>query len=390
MGMYDYYASLAVPLAKRAFLTAFLLSAILAFGNFDLIYILSGAGGVPPPSIATLSVFAYSVFESGETAESFAAVIILAILVSVLAFLLIRLNQGGKGTPRRLPIPRIPARVFKGIIYVTAAAVFIFILFPIYWMFLTAFRPQSLDFVSPAILLPTKVTTDIFVQTAVAAIPYLVTTIAVSAVTMVVTVFIAAPAAYAVSRYGKRWLLMLSIYLYSVPSTSFVFGAFYIFSRTGLLNSWAALMLSYPIFTVPFAIWTMSNFYAELPRHYEEAAQVDGYSPLRSFYEIVMPLARPGLFATALISFVISWHLLLFPVVLSQSPYAFNFPPTGSYTVTQFAANFDPRSVGASVSNNVWVQLASSGLILSVPVIILAIFTQEYMLKGLYSGGVKG
>jgi multiple sugar transport system permease protein len=290
-------------------------------------------------------------------------------------------------------VPRIPDRLFRYSIYGISILIFIFILFPVYWMFLVAFRPQSLDFTSPPIVYPTQIMSNVFVQTAVQALPYIITTIVVCAITMLVTIALAAPAAYTISRHGRKWLLAASMYLYSVPSTTFVFGIFYMMSRLSLLNSWWALILTFPLFTIPFATWTMSNFYDSLPRHYEEAAQIDGYSPLRSFYEIVMPLARPGLFATALVSFIISWHLLLFPLVLSQTPYQFGFPfgtNVGSNTVTVFALNFDPTSVGASASNNVWVQLASAGLILSVPVIILSLFTQEYLLKGLYSGGTKG
>jgi ABC-type glycerol-3-phosphate transport system permease component len=392
MGMYDYYGTVAFPLAKGAVLVAFLMTMITAFGNFDLPYVLSGAGGIPPPTMATLAVFSYAeIFAQGLVAQGLAAAILLAGLVSILAFLLIRANRsGGKGGRIRIPLPRIPNSLFKYAIYLVSALTFLFILFPVYWMFIMAFRPQSLDFTSPPILYPGHFTAAVFSQTAVNAFPYIITTFFVALVTMGVTLGLAAPAAYSISRHGRKWLLYLSVYLYSVPSTTFVFGVFFMISRLNLLNTWWALMLTFPLFTVPFATWTLTNFYDSLPKHYEEAATVDGYSPIRSFFEIVMPLARPGLFATALVSFIISWHLLLFPLVLSQTAWNFGFPPLGSNTVTLYAINFDPRSVGGSVSNNVWVQLASAGLILSVPVIILSLFTQSYLLKGLYSGGSKG
>ena len=398
MGTFDYYGTQALPMAKGAILTAFLITLIIAFGNFDLPYILNGGLSY---SMATLPFIVwFYIFFQGFISQGEAAGIILAALVSVLAVLLIRVNTGKGGPRRRIPIPRIPNRLFAAVIYVVSAVTLVFEAFPVYWMFLVAFRPQSLDFVTPPVIVPTKIITDAFLTTAVQAEPYLITTFVVAVVSMVVTVFIAAPAAYSVSRHGRKWLLYLSIYLYSLPSTTFVFGVYSILSGTvfkgtilggfNLINSWFGLFLVYPVFTIPFTIWTMSNFYDSLPRHFEEAAQVDGYSPIKSFYEIVMPLARPGLFATALISFIISWHLLLFPLVLSQTPYNFNFPPTGSFTVTQFAANFDPQSLGASIGYNIWVQLASAGIILSIPVILLSLYTQSYLLKGLYSGGTKG
>ena len=388
MGMYDYYGTLALPMARTAILTAFLMTLILAFGNFDLPYLLNGGLSY---SMATLPFFVwFEIFYQNMVSQGLAAAVLLAALVSVLAFLLIRVNEGRKGQARRIPFPRLPNGPFRAAIYALSAATLVFIAFPVYWMFLMAFRPQSLDFVTPPILLPSKVTYDSFLATAVQSVPYLITTFVVAALVMLLTVALAAPAAYSVSRHGRRWLLVLSIYLYSLPSTVLVFGVYFIFSRLGLLNTWTALILSYPVFTVPFAIWTLSNFYDSIPRHFEEAAMVDGYSPIRSFYEIVMPLARPGLFATSLISFIISWHLLLFPLVLSQTPYNFNFPPTGSFTVTIFAANFDPQSLGATLGYDIWVQLASAGIILSLPVMVLSIYTQEYLLRGLYSGGIKG
>jgi multiple sugar transport system permease protein len=388
MGFYDYYGTQALPMAKGAILTAFLITLIIAFGNFDLPYILNGGLSY---SMATLPFIVwFYIFFQGFISQGLAAGIILAALVSIFAILLIRVNAGRGKAGRRIPFPRIPNRVFELVVYVVSAATLLFEIFPVYWMFLVAFRPQPLDFETPPIVVPTKLTADSFLTTAIQSEPYLITTFAVAIVAMVITVFIAAPAAYSISRYGSKWLLVLSIYLYSLPSTTFVFGVYYIFSRTNLLNTWLALFLVYPVFTIPFTIWTLSNFYDSLPRHFEEAATVDGYSPIRSFYEIVMPLARPGLFATALISFIISWHLLLFPLVLSQTPYMYNFPPTGSFTVTLFAANFDPESLGAAVGYNIWVQLASAGIILSIPVILLSLYTQSYLLKGLYSGGTKG
>jgi multiple sugar transport system permease protein len=388
MGSYDYYGTQALPMAKGAILTAFLITLIIAFGNFDLPYILNGGLSY---SMATLPFIVwFYIFFQGFISQGLAAGIILAALVSIFAILLIRVNAGRGRSGRRIPFPRIPNRLFEFVVYVVSAATLLFEVFPVYWMFLVAFRPQPLDFTTPPIVLPTKLTADGFLTTAVQSEPYLITTFAVAIVAMVITVFIAAPAAYSISRHGRKWLLVLSIYLYSLPSTTFVFGVYYIFSRANLLNTWLALFIVYPVFTIPFTIWTLSNFYDSLPRHFEEAAMVDGYSPIRSFYEIVMPLARPGLFATALISFIISWHLLLFPLVLSQTPYMYNFPPTGSFTVTLFAANFDPESLGVAVGYNIWVQLASAGIILSIPVILLSLYTQSYLLKGLYSGGTKG
>ncbi|MDG6935151.1 MAG: ABC transporter permease subunit [Nitrososphaerota archaeon] len=413
MGMWDYYSSIALPLAKGAIITAFLMTMILAFGDFDLPFILSGAGGVPPVTMATLVVFAYAeMFYENLTSQGLATAMVLALLVSIPGLLLVKVTlgsspikgEGGKEGSRRrrlrlptihlpsvrLHMPRLPDAPFRYFIYVICGLLSVFILFPIYWMFLLAFRPQSLDYLLPPIIYPTKIITDVFVSTVYQATPEIVTTLVVAGAVTLLTILLAAPAAYTIARDGRRSLLGLMIYVFSIPSIAFVFGTFYIISRLNLLNTWWGLILTEPLFTVPFVIWTMSNFYNSLPKHYEEAALVDGYSRIRSFFQIVMPLARPGLIAAGMVAFIFAWHLLLFPLVLSQTPFSFTFPPVGSNTVTTFAIMFDPDSTGGTLSNNVWVQLADSGIILALPVIVLSLIAQGYLLKGLYSGGVKG
>jgi len=410
MGMSDYYFSVALPLAKGAIITAFLMIMILAFGDFDLPYILSGAGGVPPIGMATLVVYAYAeMFYVGLSSQGIAAAICVALLASIPGLLLIRTTLGGskkEGGRSRLPswlhvrlpslhlqrpsLPRFPNAPFKYIIYVFCALAAVFILFPVYWMILVAFRPQSLDYLLPPVIYPTKIITDVFLSTVSQASPEIFTTLAVAGAVTLITVLLAAPAAYTIAREGRRTLLGIMIYVFSLPSIVFVYGAYYMIWHLRLLNTWTALILTEPLFTVPFVIWTMTNFYNSLPKQYEEAALVDGYSRIRSFFSIVMPLARPGLIAAGMVAFIFSWHLLLFPLVLSQTPWSFTFPPVGSNTVTTFAILFDPDSTGGTISNNVWTQLASSGIILAIPVIIMALIAQSYLLKGLYSGGTKG
>jgi len=410
MEMWDYYSSVALPLAKGAIITAFLMTLILAFGNFDLPYIISGAGGVPPTTMATLVVYAYAeMFYVGNPyiGQGLAAAIFVALLASIPGLLLVRTTLGGskKGKGRlhlpgwlrppsihlrRPSLPRLPGAPFNYLIYVVCTLVSVFILFPVYWMVLIAFRPQSLDYLLPPVLYPTKIITDVFMSTVSQASPEILTTLAVASAVTALTILLAAPAAYTIARDQRRGLLGIMIYIFSLPSIVFVFGAYYIIYNLHLLNTWAALILTEPLFTIPFVVWTMSNFYRSLPKQYEEAAMVDGYSRIRSFFSIVMPLARPGLIAAGMVAFIFAWHLLLFPLVLSQTSYNFSFPPIGSNTVTTFAILFDPDSTGGTISNNVWTQLAASGIILAIPVIILSLVAQSYLLKGLYSGGTKG
>jgi len=395
MEMWDYYSSVGLPLAKGAILTAFLMTLILAFGNFDLPYILSGAGGVPPVTMATMVVYAFAeMFYANLSSQGLAAAIFVALLASIPGLILVRSTVGGqkhaKGKSRlpnwlqpnfQFPGPsvlRFPNAPFKYLIYVVCILVSVFILFPVYWMVLIAFRPQSLDYLLPPILYPTKIITGVFLSTIGQSSPEIITTLVVASAVTAITVILAAPAAYTIARDGRRVLLGVMIYIFSLPSIVFVYGVFDMIVNLHLFNTWSALILTEPLFTIPFVVWTMTNFYNSLPKQYEEAALVDGYSRIRSFFSVVMPLARPGLIAAGMVAFIFAWHLLMFPLVL------------GTNTVTTFAITFDPDSTGGTISNNVWTQLASSGIILAIPVIIMAVVAQGYLLRGLYSGGTKG
>ena len=223
MEMWDYYSSVALPLAKGAIMTAFLMTLILAFGNFDLPYILSGGGGVPPINMATLVVYAYAeMFYVNLTSQGLAAAIFVALLASIPGLLLVRATVGGsKGEGRlhlpawlhpglwlrRLTLPRLPNAPFKYLVYIVCILVSIFILFPIYWMVLVAFRPQSLDYLLPPILYPTTIITDVFLSTVSQASPEIITTFFVNCAVNAVTILLAATADYTIDRDGRRELL---------------------------------------------------------------------------------------------------------------------------------------------------------------------------------------
>ncbi|PSO07970.1 hypothetical protein B9Q04_08060 [Candidatus Marsarchaeota G2 archaeon BE_D] len=396
MGLGDYYTNIAIPLSKGSILTAFLLTLILAFGNFDLPYILNSGYSY---SMATLPFLVwFEIFYQNLISQGLAAGVLLTALVSVFSYLLIRTTLGNPTRPGRVRVARAKSlrgshntlsKALMPATYTVSVLSLAFLVFPIYWMLLIAFRPGTLNFVFPPLIYPKVFNPATFIATLRQSEPYVITTLAVSIVVMGFTIIVAAPAAFSVARQNKRWLLLMCIYLYGLPSTSYVFGVYTIIYHIHLLNTWAGLMLTFPLFTVPFAVWTLTNFYSTLPKHYEEASLIDGYTPLKSFYRVVMPLARPGLFATALLSFIFSWHLLLFPLVLSETPYQYNFPPTGSFTVTNFATLFDPQSLGSTVTANVWGQVGSAGIILAIPVMLIAILAQDYLLRGLYPGGSR-
>ncbi|BDC18539.1 ABC transporter permease subunit [Acidianus sp. HS-5] len=379
LSLSEYYFRVALPMVGKAFWLSFLLEFILALGNFDLPYVMTSGG----PGFATTTLpllvydemFSYDNFSGGSLAAAILSVV--ATIPSIALLFLLRSRRTGW---KSLKI-RIPNKVFKGIIFAFLSLALVFLDFPVYWMFLVAFRSSYLDFHYPPVLLPKDLTANYFSSAASQAVPYLVSSAIVAVTASIFTVFIALPSAYEVSKGKLKFLLPLSIYLYSLPSTSFIIPLYEFFSSAGLLNTWLALILSTPIFTATFAVWLFFNFFLGFPKSYEDAAEV--FSIKGKMTRIIMPLSRPALFSVLLLSFIFNWHLLFYPLIFTSTPYNYSFPPQGAQTITIFAL----LAIGDESIN--WGLLASSALIAALPVMIVTLFAIDRILKGSYSGGLK-
>ncbi|AOL16869.1 ABC transporter permease [Sulfolobus sp. A20] len=375
----EYYFRVALPMAGKAFWISFLLEFIIALGNFDLPYVLTSGG--PSYSTTTLSLLVYDeMFSLGNFSGGALAAAILSVFATIPSIALLMLLRSKKSGWLSLNI-KIPDKIFKVIIFIFLAIVTFFMDFPIYWMFLVAFRSASLDFRYPPIIIPEDLTAKYFMQAILSSIPYMISSIIVAISASLITVLLSLPSAYEISKGKLRWLLPVSIYLYSLPSTSFVIPLYIFFSNTNLLNTWEALIISTPIFTATFAVWLFFNYFLGFPKAYEDAAEV--FSIKRKLTRIIMPLSRTTLFSVLLLSFIFNWHLLFYPLIFTQTPYNFSFPPQGAQTITIFAL----LAIGNESIN--WGLLASSALVASFPVMILTLIALDRVLRGGYEGGLK-
>ncbi|MFP3164066.1 MAG: ABC transporter permease subunit [Acidianus hospitalis] len=379
LSLSEYYFRVALPMVGKAFWLSFLLEFILALGNFDLPYVLtSGGPGYATTTLPLLvyeEMFSYDNFSGGSLAAAILSII--ATIPSIALLFLLRSKRTGWVS---LKI-RMPNKLFKGIIFAFIALMIFFLDFPVYWMFLVAFRNSSLDFHYPPILIPKCLTPSYFSSASIQAVPYLISSAVVAITASIFTIFIALPSAYEVSKGKLKFILPLSIYLYSLPSTSFVIPLYDFFSSEGLLNTWWALIVSTPIFTATFAVWLFFNFFLSFPKSYEDAAEV--FSIRRKMTRIIMPLSRPALFSVFLLSFIFNWHLLFYPLIFTSTPYNYSFPPQGAQTITIFAL----LAIGDESIN--WGLLASSALVAALPVMVVTLFAIDRILKGSYSGGLK-
>lgn len=205
--------------------------------------------------------------------------------------------------------------------------------------------------------------------------------IGIAAISTVIAVTLASLAAYAIARLdfpGKRLILGASLAIAMFPPVSIV-GPLYDMWRTlGLYDTWIGLIIPYMTFTLPLAIFTLSAFFREIPWELEQAAQMDGATPAQAFRKVILPLAAPGVFTTAILVFIYAWNDFIFALSLTSTTRAQTVPPAiQSFTgVSQFTA-----PTGA---------IAAAAIIVTIPIVIMVLFFQRRIVAGLTAGAVKG
>ena len=152
--------------------------------------------------------------------------------------------------------------------------------------------------------------------------------------------------------------------------------AVYLFGTLDLLNTKTAVVIAYTAFNLPFVTWMMKSYFQELPVELEEAAIVDGDTRWGAFIRIAVPLARPGLAATAIFSLILAWNELLLALILTETQQSVTLPIGIAGRVTQYTTY--------------WGEISAAGFLASVPIVIFAFIVQRHLVRGLSFGAVKG
>jgi multiple sugar transport system permease protein len=269
--------------------------------------------------------------------------------------------------------------------YIGLAVLVIWGLAPFYWMVVTAFRDVGYTFDSTP--WPTHITLDNF-KTAFstargnhfgAALGH---SIIIGIVTTTVAMLVGVFASYALARLqfpGKYAVLGVILGASMFPGVALVSPLFQMFSDLGWLSgaNYQALIIPNISFALPLTIYTLTAFLAEMPWELEESARIDGCTPGQAFRKIMLPLAAPGLFTTAILAFIASWNEYL----LAQQ-----FSTNKTQTVTVAIAQF----TGAQPHQEPYTAVMAAGTIVTVPLIIMVLVFQRAIVSGLTAGGVKG
>ncbi|MGP6220623.1 ABC transporter permease [Caldiplasma sukawensis] len=376
-----------IPYIKSSIISAFVLMLMYGSFTFDPIYVLSSKSSAF--GINDLSYFAYSNYINGSTGFAAVIIIIVSILSTIFTLIFVRitlskqrnknfklLNFGKKIFPN-VSMPRIGNFVIF-FIYI------VFLIGPIIFLFLTSFKNLKEILASPPVIIPYIFVITHYSQTISQGMPYIVSSLIASLVSSLFVIILAIPIAYATSRFklGGLKIIGFVLFIYSLPTIIFLIPISKIMLFLGLYNEIPSLIITYPIFILPLAIWLLYNFYYNFPKHIDEAASMDGMSLYKSMWKIITPLSTDGILVSFLYSFVLSWGALIFPLALSYSPFNLNIRyPEGAQTFTIFIAS----SVGHEAIN--YGLLAASSVISILPAIILTIIMRNRLENIWRTGG---
>ena len=203
----------------------------------------------------------------------------------------------------------------------------------------------------------------------------------IAIIATLLSVIFATLAAYAIARLdfkGKRVVLSIALAIAMFPVVSLISPLFDMWRTFHLFNTWPGLIIPYMSFTLPLAIWTLSAFFREIPWEMEQAAQVDGATSWQAFRKVIVPLAAPGVFTAAILTFFFAWNEFALAISLTSTTTARTVPAQMSFFV------------GSDPFNPPYGQLATASVIVTIPIVILVLLFQRKIVAGLTSGAVKG
>ncbi len=259
----------------------------------------------------------------------------------------------------------------------------LFAMGPFFWVFIGSLKTRAELYVTPLTYIPTHPTFQNYVDAWTSRLTpfsrFFANSLWVSSVTMVVTIVISTLAGYALARFrfvGKNTLMLIFLATQMFPAVLLIAPLLSQWYALGLIDTYQALIYSNFSFTVPFTVWMLVGYFESIPRELEESAMIDGSSRFGALLRIVIPLAAPGIAATAIFAFVSSWSELLFAVTFTSQTEMRTLSAGLLYMVGQYEIQ--------------WGQLGAGVMISTVPVAILFTFLQKHLIRGLTAGALKG
>jgi multiple sugar transport system permease protein len=270
----------------------------------------------------------------------------------------------------------------RGAITAVSAIILAYCLLPFLWMFIVSIAEEHSQFVRQLEYIPSHPTLDNYVQVfqVMPFARYFANSMLVAVATMLLTLAVSVTAAYAFVRFqfpGRKIMILGLLLVYMLPSIVLLVPLLVIFRTLGMINTYQSLILAEATHAVPFAVWLLTGYFAALPRELEESALVDGCTPFQALIRIVLPLSVPGIVAAGLFVFIASWNNFIFAFMFTSGEEVRTLPVVTRFFV-QGEADFH------------WGIIMGSAVLTTLPVALLFLFFQRYLIRGLTAGSVKG
>jgi multiple sugar transport system permease protein len=267
------------------------------------------------------------------------------------------------------------------LLYATVVVTCAFLVFPVYWLFITAVSPLDTLRSFPPKLWPDAPQWQIFADI-VRERPiglWLANSALAAAGAVAISMAVSILAGYGLSRFSVRGGHSLGLFILTakmLPATLLVIPLFSIFRMLDLIGSLWSIILAHATLIIPFTTWMLKGYFDTIPRDLEEAALMEGASPLVIFRRIVLPLAKPAIAVTALFSFMTGWNEFILAATLMDKENMYTAPVGLRFFVGGFSQQ--------------WGYFAAGAIIVSIPIVALFFFLQRYLVSGLTAGSVKG
>lgn len=262
--------------------------------------------------------------------------------------------------------------------YGVAVALLVLFLFPIYWLFAMSVKTPDEIFASPPVWVPEAIQFDNFrVLFKDGDADSVWNSLFIAGTSTVIAMFFGTLCAYSLARFrtGGDNLAVWIISQRMIPPVAVVFPLFLLYVWLGWVDTYHGLILLYVAFNLPYVIWMMRGYIEDIPRELEESALVDGCTRWQVMWRVVFPMARTGLFATAVFTFVFAWNDFIFALVMTRSE------------VTTYPVQVTHYFGGQS---NFWAKIAAMSVLGAAPVFVAVAFLQRYLVRGISMGAVKG
>ncbi|MED7926500.1 carbohydrate ABC transporter permease [Nonomuraea sp. LP-02] len=281
--------------------------------------------------------------------------------------------------------PLARKRLGKILLNTAGVLVFLYAVFPVYWMVSTGFKENDQIFTTEFVPFPTHFTFDHFARVLTEGVAnnsiwlYMRNSAIVALGTVLIGSAFALLSATAIARFrfkGRGVFLVVLLVVQMLPAEGLLIPLYMMVKRVGLGDTFIGLIVTQVALTLPFGVWMLRTFVAAVPKSLEEAAWIDGAGRMQTFWKVLFPLVAPGLVATSIFSFITAWNDLVFALYLMSESEGYTMPAALQYFIGQKGVD--------------WGAIMAGSTLMTIPVVIFFLLVQRRMVSGLVAGAVKG